>query len=756
MCMALGAPTTIIAQDSIPAYKNSSLPVEERVSDLLSRLTLEEKIGQMTQINITLINNSDNQKDVSLNEDKLTSIMRKWHVGSFLNGEAVPATQWFTYMDRVTRIAMNESRLQIPIIYGIDHIHGASYMGNAVLFPQSISLASSFNPDLAYQGGRITVIESADVGHHWIFAPVLDLARNPLWPRFWETYGEDPYLASRMGEAFVRGIQTPHAEITPYHVAACAKHFIGYSDPYSGWDRSPAELSMQTLQEMHRPSFQAAIDAGIKTFMINSGEINGVPVHASRELLTDLLREQMGFKGVIVTDWGDIEKLINYHHVAHDWKEATKMAIDAGIDMSMTPLNFKFNEALLALVKEGQISESRIDTSVARILRLKFELGLFENPYPRNDRLERVGAEEHRAVAFNAAKESLVLLKNDAQSLPLKPESIKHLVLAGPSVRSKANLNGGWTLKWQGGTKNEDFPDWVKTVEDAVKLEYPNAKIEVFESLGKTSSKKRKAFEKAAKKADAVIYVGGEKPYTEFVGNITDLKLPQEQLDEILLSTQLNKKTILVLVEGRPRLITEIADDVEAILFAGLPGFMGADAIAQTLSGKNNPNGKLPFSYPFYPNHHVQYNHKPGAIYFFKPDEANFIQQNEKSTVLFPFGHGLSYTEFEYSNLTLSAKSLKRDGSITATVTIRNNGKVAGKESVLWFLTDKVGQITRPVLALKQFEKIELQPGEEKTVSFIILPQRDLSYPDEKGNTILENGEFIVRVGKLKSSFNLN
>lgn len=740
---------------SISTSSTDAISIQERIDSLLSQMTIEEKIGQMTQINITLINNSNNQKDVSLSEEKLKTILNKWHVGSFLNGEASPASKWFNYMDRLTHIAMEESRLGIPVIYGIDHIHGASYMGNAVLFPQSITLSGSFNPQLAYTEGKITVIESADVGHHWIFAPVLDIARNPLWPRFWETYGEDPFLASRMGEAFVRGIQEPHPEITPYQVAACAKHFIGYSDPYSGWDRSPAELSMQTIQEMHRPSFQAAVNAGIKTFMINSGEVNGIPVHASKELLTDLLRNQMGFDGVIVTDWSDIEKLINYHHVAHNWKEATKMAIDAGIDMSMTPLNFKFNTALLELVQEGSVSEARIDSSVSRILKLKFDLGLFEHPYPRNDRFERIGSEEHQKLALEAVNESLILLKNKKNTLPLIPESTKHIVLVGPSVNSKTNLNGGWTLRWQGGKKNSDFPEWVKTVEQAIKAEYPKTKIDVFESIGKAKSKESKQFEKAAKKADAVIYVGGEKPYTEFVGNISDLRLEQTQLDEIEKTAFIAKKTILILVEGRPRIITDIIKKVDALVFAGLPGFMGADGIAQTLSGKNNPNGKLSFTYPAYPNHHIQYNHKPGAVYFFKPDQANFIQQDEKTTSLYDFGDGLSYTEFSYSDLKISSDSLTNDGQITASVKVKNVGKISGKESVLWFLTDKVGKISRPLKELKHFEKIELQPGEEKSVTFRIEPVTHLSYPNRNGERLLENGEFILQVANQKTTFHL-
>lgn len=742
------------AQEESPLYKNPEAGIEARVDDLISRMTLLEKVGQMTQLNITMLNTSGRQKDVKLVESKARELFREWQIGSILNGEAAPAQQWYDYMDQLTHIAMEESRLDIPIIYGIDHIHGASYMSNTVLFPQAITLANSFNPELAYQEGKITVVESADVGHHWIFAPVLDLGRTPLFPRFWETYGEDPYLAARMGEAFVKGIQDPHEEIAPYKIAACAKHFIGYSDPYSGWDRTPVDLSMQTIHEFYRPSFQAAVDAGLKTVMVNSGEVNGIPVHGSAELLTKLLREQMGFDGVILTDWADIEKMINYHYVAHDWKEATLRAINAGIDMSMTPSSLKFNEALIELVEEGKVSEARIDSSVARILRLKFELGLFEHPYPRNDRFDRIGSEEHKAVSLQAAEEGIVLLRNENKVLPLSKET-KEIILLGPSVRSKTNLNGGWTLKWQGGGANENFPEWVKTVEDAISAAFPDTKvtyIEHIEQEGRSAKKQQKQLSSA----DAIIYVGGEEPYTEFRGNITDLSLEQKQLDEIAYVSKFTDKLILVLVEGRPRLITEIFNDTEAIIFAGLPGFLGADAIANIISGDVNPSGKLSFSYPLFPNHHIAYNHKPGAINYYTSDEANAIEVGEgKRISLFPFGYGLSYTSFEYSDLRLSSESMNEDEIITAEITVQNTGDLAGQESVLWFLRDKVGYITRPVSLLKYFEKIELEPGESKTLRFEI-DSDDLWYPDENGAQRLEAGEFILKVGGLSKSFILN
>lgn len=435
-------------------YQQPQLPVEARVEDLIRRMTLPEKIGQMTQLDITLINTTGKQRDIFLDENKVRKLIREHHIGSFLNGEAAEAEVWFHFMDRLTRVALEESRLGIPLIYGIDHIHGASYLSGATIFPQGINLGATFEPEHARNTGRITALECADLGHHWCFSPVLDLGVNPQWPRFFETYGEDPLLAARLGEAFVRGMQE-NEEIAPYIVSATGKHFLGYSDPRSGWDRTPALIPMQQIHEFHRVSFQRAIDAGLRTIMLNSGEINGVPVHASHEIITGLLREKMGFDGVVVTDWDDVRKLTNLHFTAENFTEATYQSVMAGIDMCMTPLTLEFNESMLELVEQGRITEARIDESVRRILRLKFELGLFENPLPRNDRFARIGRPDNRAKALKAAKESIVLLKNERDILPL--QSPKQIALFGPSAQSKRNLCGGWTIAWQGG-EDDRYP----------------------------------------------------------------------------------------------------------------------------------------------------------------------------------------------------------------------------------------------------------------------------------------------------------
>lgn len=725
-----------------PIYKNADAPIEDRVADLLDRMTVYEKIGQMTQLNITTINTTGKQADIELAEEKARDLISNHHIGSFLNGEAAPPEQWFGFTNRLTRLAEEESRLDIPIIYGIDHIHGATYLDQSTIFPQSINLGATFNPAHAYNMGWVTAYESADLGHHWNFAPILDIGVNPLWPRIYETFGEDPHLAARMGEAYVSGYQG-NEEIAPYKVAATAKHFIGYSDPKSGWDRAPAHIPKQVLHEFHRPSFQAAVDAGIKTVMLNSGEMNGVPVHGSYELITELLREEMGFIGVVVTDWGDIEKLVDFHFVAEDFKEATFRAVMAGIDMSMTPLTLEFNEAMQELVDEGRISEERLDESVRRILRLKFELGLFEHPYPTDDRLHRIGTEESRLKALQAARESIVLLRNENGVLPA--ENPARILVAGPSVHNKRNLAGGWTLAWQGAAE-ERYPDEMMTILDALRAEYPDTAIELID--GTPSKQQMDA-------ADLILYAGGEEPYTEFVGNISDLNLPQVQLNEIEHLATSSTPLVLVLVQGRPRLITSVEEKTDAILHAGLPGFQGAEAIANIISGAVNPSGKLPVSYPESSGHFTTYNHKPSANYDFDEEDANHISQVSLPTALYTFGHGLSYTTFVYSDLRLDSPVINKTGSLSASVAVKNTGDRAGMESVLWFITDKVGTITRPVEELVHFEKIALEPGKTANLSFKINPDKHLSYPDRNGNMILEPGKFTVMVGGQMQEFEL-
>lgn len=728
-------------------YMNPDLSVDDRVTALMEQMTLEEKIGQMMQIDISQIN-TDGQHTVELDAAKAREVMSDYYIGSFLNGFADTPQAWYDFIYELQQIAYEETRLGIPIIYGIDHMHGASYLLGSSIFPHNINLANSFNKETVRTMGAITVKESAHLGHNWNFAPVQDIGREPRWPRFYETFGEDPYLASELGRAYTAGLQD-ETSVEPYRMAATAKHFIGYSTPYSGWDRSPVDISDQNLQEVHRPPFQAVIDEGIKTVMINSGELNGVPVHASQPLLTDLLRNEMGFEGVILTDWADIIKLTtldeigyqqeHYHHAAENEKEATYMAIKAGIDVSMTPQSFDFFYHLKELVEEGRISEERIDESVERVLRLKFELGLFENRYPTTEYFDLIGHEDHKAEALQSARESLVLLENHNDVLPISQQEAENILVVGPRADSKRDLSGGWTLEWQGGPE-EMYPDDIHTVYSGIDEAYPNAEVTLIDSVGNTQSSSYQEFQEAADDADFIILALGEEPYTEFIGDITDMNLDDDQINMAEAVASVNVPTVFVYIGGRPRLLPEAALESDAILFAGLPGFKGGEAIADIISGKFNPSGRLAFTYPSKPSHFTTYDHKP----------------TNRVSAQWEFGDGLSYTEFEYSNLSISSETIDQNENIVATVDITNTGDLAGQKNVLWFLRNEVSLITRPIKQLQHFEKHDLEPGEQITVEFTITPEDHLYYPDETGTLIKESGYYTLMIDDLSERFYLD
>jgi beta-glucosidase len=736
--------STQIAQDT-PLYLNANSPVEDRVEDLLKRMTLSEKIGQMTQINVDLINlDADNY--AYIDSAKVRESIRNYHIGSYLNGFAIDSQDWYNFIHTLQSINLQESRLGIPLLYGIDHMHGASYLKGATIFPHNFNIGNTFNVEYAHLTGKITALESAGIGHNWNFAPVLDIGRDPRWARFYETYGEDPLVASRMGAAYVKGIQDD-ADVGPYKVAATAKHFIGYSTPTSGWDRSPALIPMQNLHEFHRPSFQAAIDAGIKTVMINSGEVNGIPVHASYEILTTLLREEMGFDGVALTDWADIIKLTgydqvgyqqeHYHRSAHDEKEATKMAILAGIDVSMTPMSYNFVQYMHELVEEGHISVERVDESVRRVLRLKFELGLFEAPLPTLEYVHHVNSKEHQMAALNAATESIVLLENSNNILPLN-NNLKSILVIGEKADSRRALNGGWTMEWQGGNENH-YPTSMPTIIEALKAEYPDAAVTFLKESDINESTTPESLVNELGEYDVVIGVVGEMPYTEFLGNINNLELDADQTQIVNLVNAFQTSTGIVIVGGRPRVLPDSIEGVDFVFYAGLPGFEGATALVNLMSGKSNPSGALSFTYPKYQSHFNTYDHKP----------------TDRATYRWHFGHGLSYTEFEYHNLTVSGAEITPSGELTAKVTVKNTGSRTGQHPVLWYLTDEIGTITRPVKKLAHFEKIQLNPGEEKTLVFNIAADEVLWYPNESGQKKLEPGRFILRVGDLVADFHL-
>jgi beta-glucosidase len=721
--------------------RSDNTAIENKIDSLLGVMTLEEKIGQMTQLNNSVIVTSANwgagsdlSIEIKIDTNKLGTILRKYHVGSFLNGVAVPPATWYQFYKDLQEYNLKTTRLKIPVIYGIDHMHGPNYVEGATIFPHAINTAATYNNQFPADMGNVTAIETADLGHRWLFAPVFDLSRNPLWGRYYETLGESPYVASTMGSIFVKAVQE-NQEIAPYKIAATAKHFFAYSDPKYGWDRGPVDVSEQALQEFHLPAFKAAIQAGIKTVMINSGELNGVPVHASHWALTEILRDQLKFKGVAVTDWEDIIRLYRNHRVAVDERDATLKAINAGIDMAMTPYTTDFCDHLNALVKEGKISEERIDLSVSRILRLKLEVGLFENPYPRNDRFNRVGAPEHRAKALEAARESIVLMKND-KVLPLNPATTKNILLAGPVANLKRPLAGGWTLHWM-PSDEALYPKDMLTVNTALEKEFPG-KISLATNAGEIKAK--------AGRADAIVLAVGEMPYAEGFGSILDISLPDDQVELVKTAQATGKPVILLMIGGRPRVITKIYPGCKAVIFAGLPGFEGGQAIAEILSGKVNPSAKMSFNFPYAANRLVPHNHKIS--------EVLLAHEIENPIALVPFGFGLSYTTFEYSGLQLSDSVINETGEIKASVTVKNTGEREGKEAVLWFLHDEVASISRPIRDLKYYSKDLIKPGESKTFTYTI-KIGDLSFPDKYGDAILEDGYFTLMTGGLKTRFKL-
>ena len=735
----------VTPQDLRKTERTDNAAVESKIDDLLSQMTLEEKIGQMTQLNNSVIvtnadwgAGSDLKIEIKLDTAKLGQILREFHVGSFLNGIAVPAETWYTFYKEIQEYNMKNSRLKIPVIYGVDHMHGPNYLEGGTIFPHAINTAASYNNQIPADIAHVTAIETADIGHQWLFAPVFDLGRTPLWGRFYESLGESPYVSATMGSIFVKTVQA-ETEIAPYKIGATAKHFLGYSDPKNGWDRGPSDFSDQTMYEFYIPPFQAAVDAGITTFMINSGDVNGEAVHASYRILTELLRNEMKFKGVVVTDWEDIIRLYRNHKVAADEKDATYRAIMAGIDVAMTPYNTDFCKHLKALVQENKISQERIDLSVSRILRLKLELGLFENPMPRNDRFNRIGSPENKAKALAAAQESIVLMKNDNGALPLSPNKTKKILVAGPIANLKAPLGGGWTLRWM--TSDESlYPKDMLTVYSALQKEFSENKVTLASTAAEIRSK--------AAGADAIVVAVGEAPYAEGFGSIIDISLPEDQVELIRAAQATGKPVVLVLISGRPRVITKIYPGCKAVLFAGLPGFEGAQAIAEIISGKINPSAKMSFNFPAAVNRLVPHNHKSS--------EVLLAHEIENPIALVPFGQGLSYTTFEYSNLTLSDTVLTTNTSeITASVTVKNTGSRAGKEAVLWFLFDEVGSISRPVKDLKFYEKKLLNPGETAEFKFVINAEKHLSFPNNKNEKLLEDGYFSLMVGNLKARFKL-
>jgi beta-glucosidase len=716
---------------------------DSKVDSLLKQMTLEEKVGQMTQLEIGMVCNGNNQ---SLQPDpaKLEKAVVKYGAGSILNvkDEALPIDKWHEIIRQIQTAALN-TRLKIPVIYGIDTIHGVNYTQGSTLFPQEIGMAATWNPELMKRAAEIAAMETRASGIPWNFSPVLDVGRQPLWPRFYETFGEDPYLAKVMGVATVRGYEGSNIAAKD-KVAACLKHYVGYSFPLSGKDRSPAWIPEMYLREYFLPTFQAAIAAGAHTIMVNSGEVNGVPVHASRYILTDLLRTELGFRGMVVSDWEDIKKLVSQHGVAATEKDATRIAVIAGIDMSMVPSDYSFSDNLIALVKEGAVPETRIDEAVRRILRLKFELGLFDSPMPDASLKGNLGRPESRIVSLQAARESITLLKNSNSLLPLAKN--RKVLVTGPTADSQISLNNGWTYTWQ-GTKADlypkDRPTILRAIEEKIgkqNVSYvPGSSLEKEINITEASA--------AARNSDVAIICLGEGGYAETPGNIDDLTLSECQLKlaEAIIAT--GKPTVLVLAEGRPRIIARIAEAVGAVVMAYNPSLEGGQAVADVLFGDYNPSGKLPFTYPRYANALLSYDHK-----VWESGDTPFGYTALKPQ--FAFGSGLSYTSFEYTKLNFDRQTINQKGELTVSVTVTNTGKRAGKEVVQLYVRDVVASITPPGKRLRRFAKIHLEPGQARTLSFK-LRAADLSFIGPNNKEVVEPGEFEVMVGGLKDKFTL-
>lgn len=734
-----------------PKMKDYSVQIEA----LLKKMTVEEKVGQMTQLEVGQIT-SGSDSNINIDAAKLQKAIVDYKVGSILNvnGHALPVEKWWEIVGAV-QMASAKTRLKIPNIYGIDSIHGANYVKGATLFPQQIGMAATWNPLLMQKAMEITAMETRAAAIPWSFSPVLDAGRQPTWARFWETFGEDPYLIKVMGTSFVRGLEGNDVS-SDKSVAASLKHYVGYGFPFSGRDRTTALIPENVLREYHLPQFKAAVDAGARTVMVNSAEINGVPGHINKYLLTDVLKNELKFDGFIVSDWEDIIKLVTQWKVAKDEKEATMMAINAGIDMSMVPYKYTFTENLIELVKEKKVPMTRIDDAVRRILRVKFELGLFENPMPNPAVKSNFGKPEYAQVSLEAARESLVLLKNDKNILPLAKN--KKVLVTGPTADSLISLNNGWTWVWQGSEKSL-YPKDKMTIQQAIKDKIGGGNFEFVQGTmldqppGTTSVNttptmfdKEIDVDKAvaqAKNSDVVVLCLGEGSYTETPGNLTDLTLSETQLKfaEKIIAT--GKPIVLVMVEGRPRLINRIADKVSGILLALNPSDEGGRAIADVLFGDYNPNGKLPFTYPRNPNNYLTYDHK-----LFEVEETTF--GNVATNPQFNFGHGLSYTTFEYSDLDVKLEN----SAVNVTFKIKNTGKIAGKETAILYVRDEVASLSPPGKRVKRFAKISLNAGESKTLNFK-LNMVDLTFIDANNKSVFESGDFTVMVDNLKKPFTL-
>ena len=744
-CAAFVAASCCSSPEVEPAIPYDAA-LEAKVEKVLKGMTLEEKIGQMTQISVDAISRGGELTPAG------DSIIRTYKVGSILNvpdGHAQTPELYNKLVGEINRISIEE--MGIPTLYGLDHIHGTSYVLGGVLFPQEINLAASFNRQHAYNMGMVTAYESRAADVPWTFSPTMDLGRNPSWSRMWESFGEDVYVNAEMAVAEVRGMQGDDPNnVGPYNIAACAKHFMGYGVPVSGQDRTPSSIAASELREKHFEPFKEAMQAGALSIMVNSGSNNGMPFHCNTELLTQWVKEELNWDGMIVTDWADIVNLYTRERVASTLKEAVKISINAGIDMSMVPYNCQFAIDLKELVEEGEVPMSRVDDAARRVLRLKFRLGLFDQPDTMEADYPDFGSEKHVRMAYEAAVESQVLLKNNG-ILPLKKDL--RILLTGPNANSIRTLNGGWSYTWQGNAASwPHFTDKYNTIYEALAQKYPNLTyvpgVE-YDLMGtnwtfdeQTSVKEAV---KAARKSDVIITCIGENTYCETPGNDVDMNLSANQKELVKALAATGRPIILILNEGRPRIINDIEPLATAVVDVLLPGNYGGDALAALISGEENFSGKLPFTYPKYISKHTTYDYKPAEQQGTMSGAYNYSADVDSQ---WPFGHGLSYTAYKYSNMTVSATEFGVDDVLKVTVDVTNVGAREGKESVLLFSSDLYASQTPDVRRLRAFDKVSIEPGQTVTVEFEVAA-KDLAFADYYGKWRLEEGDFILSVGDL-------
>ncbi len=736
------------ASANVPVIK-SDPKIEAQVEQTLKKLTLEEKIGQMMELVTDLFGANDKNGVFYIDEHKTDSILSRYKIGSILNAPntcAPTAKQWEKYIAQIQKISMK--RIGIPCVFGLDQNHGSTYTQGGTLFPQNINVAATFNREIARRSAEATAYETRAVSVPWTYSPTVDLGRDARWPRIWENFGEDCYLSSEMGKAMVYGFQGEDPNnIDQYHIATSMKHFMGYGVPWTGKDRTPAYISPADLREKHFAPFLAGLQAGALTVMVNSASVNGVPMHANKEFLTEWLKEETGWDGVLITDWADINNLYTREMVAKDKKDALRIAINAGIDMIMEPYSCDACGYLVELVKEGKIPMSRIDDACRRVLRMKYRLDLFKNPTQKLKNYPKFGGEEFAKLALEGATESMVLLKNEGNILPLQHG--KKILLTGPNANQMRCLNGGWSYTWQ-GHRADEFAGKYNTIYEAFCNEY--GKENVILNQGVTYNEKGKYWEEnepqiqeavaAAKDADVIVACIGENSYTETPGNLTDLWLSENQRNLVKALAQTGKPVILVLNEGRPRLIADIEPLAQGIINILIPGNMGGDALANLVSGKSNFSGKMPYTYPKEINSLANYDFK-------KSEEVGTMEgaydYNAKITQQWGFGYGLSYTSYKYSNLKVSQSDFRHGDIIKVSVDVKNTGKVAGKESVLLFSSDLIASVVPDGRRLRAFDKVELQPGETKTMTFE-LKADDLAFVGWNGKWRLEEGDFKLMI----------